>query len=78
MDPTADHNVMACLYFNPGHSTSCKIVVVLLQRVYNYIHDKVSRVHNVAGILLLQYIVYVMLFPLINVLYFHISASRSV
>ena len=48
--------------------------------IYNYIPqtNHVSTVYSVAGILYLQFMVCVMLFPMLNVLYFYINTSRSV
>jgi hypothetical protein len=54
-------------------------VITFMQGTYNYIPETrhVSRVNNGAACLLLQFIVDAMLFPTINVLYFYISAFRS-
>ena len=44
--------------------------VILIQDIYNYIPEtnRVSRVHNVAAILWLQFMVHVRLFPMKNYL----------
>ena len=49
------------------------LVTTFTQRMYSYmpVTNHVSRVHNVTAILWLQYMVQLMLCPLINVLYFH-------
>ena len=39
--------------------------------------NHVSVLHNVAAILWLQFVVYAILFPKVNVLYFHVSTFRS-
>jgi hypothetical protein len=45
---------------------------------YNYMHKKpVSKVYNLTAILWLQYMLHVMLFTMINVLYFYISDSPA-
>jgi len=36
-----------------------------------------SRLHNVAAVLWLQFMVHVMLFPMLNGLYFYINTFRS-
>ena len=49
-----------------------------MQGIYNYRNRKhVYGVYNVAAILCLQFMVHVMLFPILNVLYFYISTLRS-
>jgi hypothetical protein len=50
-----------------------------MQAIYSYISgtNNVCRVYNFAAILFLQIMVYVMLFQMMNVLYFTISAFRS-
>ena len=57
------------------------VVITVLQGIYNCIPETnyVSRVLNVAALLWLQYrcIVHVMLFPMINILYFNISTFQS-
>ena len=47
--------------------------------MYNYISEinHVSRVYIAAAILSLQFLARVMLFPMLNVLYFYISTFRS-
>jgi hypothetical protein len=54
-------------------------LVTFMQCIYSYVPDTnhVYRVYSVAAILLLQFMVHVMLFPMINVLYFYISTFRS-
>jgi hypothetical protein len=51
------------------------IVMFSMQGIYNHIPEThhVSRVYNIAGILYLQYVIHVMLFPMLNVLYFYMS-----
>jgi len=51
-----------------------------MQCIYNYIPEtnRVSRIYSFAAILYLQFMVHVMLFPMLNVLYFYISTFRSV
>jgi hypothetical protein len=51
-----------------------------MQGIYNYTPEtnRVSRVYSVAAVLWLQYMVPVMLFPVLNVLYFYISTLHSV
>ena len=46
-----------------------------MQGIYNYIPEKdhVSMVHDVAAVLWLQFMIHVMLFPMINDLYFPIG-----
>jgi len=50
-----------------------------MQCIYNYIPEtnRVSRIYSFAAILYLQFMVHVMLFPMLNVLYFYISTFRS-
>jgi len=50
-----------------------------MQGMCNYIPETnhVSRIYSVEAILCLQYTVYVMLFPMLNVLYLYNSTSRS-
>ena len=50
-----------------------------MKGIYNYIPEKnhVSKVYSVAAVLYLQFVLHVMLFRMLNVLYFHISTSRS-
>jgi hypothetical protein len=60
-------------YCCPFLSGNCKIFTITY--VWNGV---VSRVYSVAGILCLQWMVYVALFPATSVLNFHITASRSV
>ena len=50
-----------------------------MQAIYNYISEtnNVSIVHNFAAVLCLQFMIRVMLFPMIYVMYFAISAFRS-
>ena len=47
--------------------------------IYNHIPETnlVSRAHRVAAVLYLQFMMHVMLFPMLNVLYFHSSNFRS-
>jgi len=48
-----------------------------MQVIYYHVPEikYVSRVHNIATILCLQCVLYVMLLPIINVLHFYISAQ---
>jgi hypothetical protein len=48
--------------------------------IYNYVlgTNRVSMVHNVSARVFLKYVVHVMLFPIINVLYFYIITLPSV
>jgi hypothetical protein len=50
-----------------------------MQCIYNYISETnhVSRVYNYAAIVYLQFIAHVLLFPMLNVLYFYISTFPS-
>jgi hypothetical protein len=50
-----------------------------MRGIYNYVPETnhVFLVYNVIAILLLQFMVHVMLFPIINVLYIYISTLRS-
>jgi hypothetical protein len=50
-----------------------------MQGIYRYIPENfyVVRVCSFAAILYLQFVVHVMLFPMLNALYFHISTFRS-
>ena len=47
-------------------------VITSLQDIYNYTPETnhVPTLYTVAAILLLQYMTYIMLFPMLNVLYF--------
>jgi hypothetical protein len=62
---------MFIYYYYHHHAFAITFILGL----YNYITETthVSRVCNVAPILWLPYLVQVMLFPVINVLYFFIS-----
>ena len=53
--------------------------IILIRANYNYISqiNHVSRVYNMAGNPCLQYIVQVMVCPVIKILYFYISTFRS-
>ena len=57
-------------------------VTTFKQGIYNYIPvtTHVSRAYNVAAVLYvyIQFVLHVMLFRMLNVLYFHISTFRSV
>ena len=61
------------------HGVTMKIIITYIQSVYNYTPERhhVSTVYNVAAILWLKCAVHVMLFLLINVLYFCIIIFRS-
>jgi hypothetical protein len=50
-----------------------------MKRIYNYTPqtNHVSRVYRVVVILYLQFMAHLLLFPLLNVLYFYISTFRS-
>jgi len=50
-----------------------------MQDMYTYIPEtnNVSTVHSAAAIPLLQFVLHVMLFPILNVLYLYISTLRS-
>ena len=50
-----------------------------MRGIYGYIPETnhVSRVYSVAAILWLRFLVHVMLCPMLNVLYVHISTFRS-
>jgi hypothetical protein len=54
-------------------------VVICTLSIYNYVFETnhVSREYSVAGILYLQVIIHVTLFPMLNVLCFYISTFRS-
>jgi len=51
------------------------IVMFSMQGIYNHIPEThhVPRVYNIADILYLQFVIHVMLFPMLIVLYFYIS-----
>ena len=51
-----------------------------MQGTYNYIPkiNHVSKLYNVAAVLYLQFVPHVMLFPVLNVLFFYNSTSRSI
>ena len=55
------------------------IVITFMQGIYSYIPETnhVSRVFSVTAILYLQFMLNVMLYPMLNVLYIYISTSRS-
>jgi hypothetical protein len=61
----------------------CIIIIIIsypfMQGIYNYIPEtnRVSSVYNIAEILYLQFMVHVMLPPMVNVLYFYISTFLS-
>jgi hypothetical protein len=50
-----------------------------MQSIYNYIPEtnRVARVYSFAAILYLQFMLHVMLCPMLNVLCFYISIFRS-
>jgi len=50
-----------------------------MQGIFTYIPETnyVSREYSVAGILLLLFTVFMLLGPMLNLLYFHISTFRS-
>ena len=50
-----------------------------MQGIYHYLPETnhVSRVYSVAAVLYLQFVLYVMLFRILNVLFFNISTFRS-
>jgi hypothetical protein len=54
------------------------IFITFMQGIYNYIHvtNQVSMVYSVAAVLYLQYMLQVMLFPMLNILYFYISTFK--
>jgi hypothetical protein len=56
------------------------VTITFMQVIFNYIPEtnNISRVFSVTIILYLQFVLYVMLFPPLNVLHFYISNSRSV
>ena len=51
------------------------MVIAYMQGIYNYMPETnhASRVHNFVAILYLQFMVHVMLFPMLNVSFFYIS-----
>jgi hypothetical protein len=53
----------------------CYHLYIFMQGIYNYILEKddVSRLYSVAATLYLQFMQHVMLFLMLNVLYFYIS-----
>ena len=55
------------------------IIIIIMQGIDNYIPEtnQVSRVCSVAGVLYLQFMVQVMLYPVLNVLYFDIGTFQS-
>jgi hypothetical protein len=50
-----------------------------MEDISNYIPETnhISRVYKVAASLYLRFIIHVMLFPMLNILYFYISTFRS-
>jgi hypothetical protein len=60
------------------------IIIISCDQFYigylNYVHEtkQISRLHNVAAILHLQFLLHVMLFPRQNVLYFYINTFPSI
>jgi len=50
-----------------------------MQSIHNCIPETihVSKVYNVAAVLYLQFMVHIILLPILNVLYFYSSTSRS-
>ena len=54
------------------------LVNTFMQCIYNHIPESnhVSRGYYVAALMKLQFVVYVILFPLLNVLYFYISVFK--
>ena len=60
-------------------STLLLFVTTFTQGIYNHIPETniVSRAHSVAALLYLQFMIHVMLFSMLNVLYFHSSNFRS-
>jgi len=55
------------------------LLSTVMKGIYIYIPETnhVYRVHSVAAVLYLQFMVYVMLFSMLNVLQFYISTYRS-
>ena len=56
------------------------LLLIYIHGIYNYIPEtnQVSSVYSVAAAVYLQSVLRVMLLPMLNVLYFYISTSRSV
>ena len=60
------------------------IIIITIITRYNSIYSHVPQTHHVfrvrtvAAILQLQFTLHIMLFPMLNVLLFHIITSRSV
>jgi len=54
------------------------IFITFMQGIYNYIcvTNQVSMAYSVAAALYLQYMLQVMLFPMLNILYFYISTFQ--
>jgi hypothetical protein len=69
-------------FINPANDVSITLLLLLLlfitfmQGIYNYVPEtnNVSRVYSFAAILYVQFLLQVMLFPMLNSLYFYISA----
>ena len=55
------------------------LFITYMHDIYNYVPETnhVSSVHSVAAALYLQFMLHVMLLPMLNVLYFYISTARS-
>ena len=73
-------------FINPANDVSITLLLLLLlllllfitfmQGIYNYVPEtnNVSRVYSFAAILYVQFLLQIMLFPMLNGLYFYISA----
>ena len=55
------------------------IFIAFMQGIYDYIPETnhISRAYSVAALFCLQFMVHVIVVPLLNALYFYISAFRS-
>jgi len=67
-------------YYYLLSSTSSSFFITLILAIYNYVPQThhVCTVRTAAAILQLQFMLHVMLFPMLNVLHFYIITFRSV
>ena len=51
-----------------------------MQAIYNYIHEtnQASIVYSVEAVVYLQFVLLVMLFPILTVMHFYSSTSRNI
>jgi len=72
------HTLLLLLVIITIITTIIIIFITSMQGIYNYIclTNQVSMVYSVAAALYLQYMLQVMLFPMLNILYFYISTFQ--